>query len=76
MMLIITQDSEFNLEHFWNLESVGVSESDVSAEEDMLQHYLSSCVTRDSDGAYVARFPWRPNPASLPSNFTVAECRT
>lgn len=53
--------------------SVGVSENDVSAEEDMLQHYLLSCVTRDPDGAYVARFPWRQNPPSLPNNFTVAE---
>ena len=50
--------------------------SDFGAEEDMLQHYLSSYVTRDPDGAYVARFPWRINPPSLPSNFIVAERRT
>ena len=76
IMLTITQQCEINLEHFWNLESVGVSESDLSTEEDMLQHYLSSCVTRDPDGAYVTRFPWRLDPPSLPSNFTVAEHRT
>ena len=76
MMLTITQHCEFDLERFWNLESVGVVVSDISAEEDMLQHYLSSCVTRDPDGAYVARFPWRLNPPSLPSNFIVAERRT
>ena len=76
MMLTITQHCEFDLERFWNLESVGVAVSDISAEEDMLQHYLSSCVTRDPDGAYVARFPWRLNPPSLPSNFIVAERRT
>ena len=58
VMLNITQQCEFNLERFWNLESVEVSESNISAEEDMLQHHLSSCVTRDPDGAYVARFPW------------------
>ena len=48
----------------------------VSAEEDMLQHYISSCVTRDPDGAYVARFPWRPNPPILPNNPIIAQNRT
>ena len=57
MMLTITQLPEFDLERFWNLESVGVSVSDVSAEVDMFQDYISSCVTRDPDGACVARFP-------------------
>ena len=76
IMLTITRQCEFNLERFWNLESVGVSESDLSTEEDMLQHNLSSCVTRDPDGAYVARFPWRLDPPSLPRNFTGAKHRT
>jgi len=76
MMLTITQHCEFDLERFWNLETVGVSVSDVSAEEDMLKQYLSSCVTRDPDGTYVARFPWRLNPPSLSCNFIVAERRT
>ena len=40
------------------------------------RHYLFSCVTREPEGAYVARFPWRPNPPSLPNNFLVAERRT
>jgi len=75
-MTIITQPHEFDIERFWDLESVGVSVNDVSAEEDLLQHYISTCVTRDQDGAYVARFPWRPNPPSLPSNFAIAERRT
>ena len=76
IMSIFTQCSEFDLEQFWSLESVGVAVSNICAEQDMLQHYLSSCVTRDPDGAYVARFPWRLNHPSLPSNFTVAERRT
>ena len=55
---------------------MGVAVSDVSAEQDVLQHYLSLCVTRDPDGADAARFAWRLNQPSLPSNFTVAERRT
>ena len=58
IMSIFTQHSEFDLEWFWSLESVGVAVSDVYAEQDMLQHYLSSCITMDPDGVYVARFPW------------------
>ena len=55
---------------------LGVSFNEVSAEKDLLQCYISNCVTRDPDGAYVARFPWRSNPPSLPSNFAIAERRT
>ena len=76
MMLTVNQQCGFDLERFWNLESVGVSMSDVSAEEDMVQHHISLCVTRDPDGAYVARFPWRPNPPTLPSNLIIAQNRT
>jgi len=76
MTITITQPSEFDLERFWSLESVGVSISDVNTEENMLQHYISSSVTRDPDGAYVARFPWQPNPPTLPSNFIASERRT
>ena len=47
--------------------------SNVSTEKDMLQCYLSSCVTGDPDSAYVARFPWQLNPPSLTSKFTVTE---
>jgi len=75
-MMMITQPHEFDLERFWDLESVGVSFNEVSAEKDLLQCYISNCVTRDPDGAYVARFPWRLNPPSLPSNFAIAERRT
>jgi len=75
-MTMITQLHEFDLKCFWDLESVGVSVYEVSAEQDLLQRYISTCVTRDPDGAYVARFPWRPNPPSLPSNFAIAERRT
>ena len=41
-----------------------------------MENYLSSCVTRATDGAYVARFPWRTHHPPLPSNYTVAERRT
>ena len=42
----------------------------------MLDRYSTSCITRDSDGAYVARFPWKPDHPDLPTNYTVAKQRT
>ena len=41
-----------------------------------LKQYLSSCVTRADDGAYIARFPWKPNHPTLPSNVAIAKYRT
>ncbi|XP_065900135.1 uncharacterized protein [Dysidea avara] len=74
MMLALTQ-REFNLERFWDLESVGVTPVD-NLSDNVLDQYTSSCVTRDLDGAYVARFPWKPDHPDLPSNFTIAKQRT
>ena len=64
---------EFNLERFWYLESVGVNSADNSSEDNVLNYYLASSVTHDQDGAYVARFPWKPGRSDLPTNFTIAK---
>ena len=73
-MIITPTQSNFDLKCFWTLESIGISQSDV--EVNMTENYLTSCVTRPTDGAYVAKFPWRTWHPPLPSNYTVAECRT
>ena len=77
-VLMVTNSShiEFDLQRFWDLESVGVSLTDETAKDNMLEHYLTSCLTRDDDGAYVARFPWKPTHPVLPTNITIAERRT
>ena len=75
LMVTTSYQREFDLEHFWNLESVGVLPIEGKA-ENKLEHYLTSSVTRDDDGAYIARFSWKPNHPTLPTNFTVAEHRT
>jgi len=46
---------EFSLERFWNIESVGVTPPDDCSDDSVVDRYLSSCVTHDCDGAYVAR---------------------
>ena len=69
VMMLTTHTSEFNLERFWDLESMGVNPADNSSEDNVLNEYLASSVTRDQDGAYVARFPWKPGRPDLPTNF-------
>ena len=60
LMVTNSSCSDFNLERFWTLESVGVSLTDDISKDNMLDHYLTSCLKRADDGAYVARFPWKP----------------
>ena len=76
IMMLTATPSEFNLEHFWDLESIGVTYTDDSQVDNALQHYLNSCVMHDQDGAYVARFPWKPDRPDLPTNVTIAKQRT
>ena len=75
-MILTPTQSDFDLERFWTLESIGVSQGDDTVEVNIMESYLTSCVTRATDGAYIARFPWRTHHPSLPSNYTVAERRT
>ena len=52
LMVIDSSCYAFDLEHFWDLESVGVSLTDETAKDNMLKQYLTSCLTSDVDGAY------------------------
>ena len=76
LMVTNSSCSDFNLERFWTLESVGVSLTDDISKDNMLDHYLTSCLKRADDRAYVARFPWKPTHPVLPTNITIAERRT
>ena len=73
VIMLTTPTSEFNLEKFWDLESVGVTSTDDSLGDNVLNHSLTSCISRDQDGVYVARFPWKPDHPELPTNLTIAK---
>ena len=75
-VIVTPTQSHFDLEHFWTLESIGVSQGDDTAAIDMTENYLTFCVSRAVDGAYIARFPWRMYHSPLPTNYAVAERRT
>ena len=72
-VIVTPTQSRFDLECFWTLESIGVSQGDDTAEIDMTENYLTSCVSRAVDGAYIARFPWRMHHSPLPTNYAMAE---
>jgi len=57
MMIMNSNNDDFDLERFWDLESIGVSLTNETAQDNMLQQYLNSCLTCDDDGAYTAQFP-------------------
>ena len=76
VMMLTLLPTEFNLECFWHLESVGVTPPNDCSKDSLLNRYSTSCVSRDDDGAYVARFPWKLNHLDLPTNYTVAKQRT
>lgn len=76
MMITYSSCTDFDLERFWNLESVGVSLTEEATKDNVLELYLTSCLTRANDGAYVARFPWKPTHPVLPTNMAIAERRT
>ena len=59
-----------DLEHFWSLESIGISPpTEMDDQESFLQHFQRSSITRMSDGSYSAKFPWKEDCPTLPSNY-------
>jgi len=75
-MVTSSNSTDFDLECFWNLEAVGVSMTEEPSKSNTLNEYITSCVNRTDDGAYIARFPWKSNHPNLPSNSAVAKHRT
>ena len=62
------------LERFWEVESSGTFPITTTSER-FMDTYLSS-ITRQENGSYVVRFPWKEDHAPLPSNYEVCKQRT
>ena len=72
-----TTAAERDLEHFWSLESIGISPpAEMDDQESFLQHFQRSSITRMSDGSYSAKFPWKEDCPALPSNYGSCARRT
>ena len=62
------------LERFWEVKSSGTFPITKNSDR-FMDTYLSS-ITRQENGSYVVRFPWKEDHAPLPSNYEVCKQRT
>ena len=62
-------------ENFWNAESTG-STNPKEIDTSFLLQYQNSSISREPDGGYTAKFPWKYNHDPLPTNYAICERRT
>ncbi|XP_070550072.1 uncharacterized protein [Ptychodera flava] len=65
--------------NYWDLETIGVkdeSQSDVKTTEEAAYKAYRESHPRIENDRYIARLPWKPEHAPLPTNFNVAKSRT
>ena len=61
----------------WDVDFTGTtSKSSLSVNDSRIADYIDSSVSRQPDGSYVVKFPWKPNHPYLPSNRGICEKRT
>ena len=66
-----------DLQRFWAIESTGTSSViDSDSDKTFRQSYINSSITRQPDGLYTARFPWKVGHPPLPTNYKTCERRT
>ncbi|XP_074649056.1 uncharacterized protein LOC141904369 [Tubulanus polymorphus] len=66
------RSEEVNLQKFWDLESIGVTDAtDAASKEFNLLDYCQSSLTTSDTGRYTAKLPWKSGNAPLPTNYYV-----
>ena len=64
-----TKEDKLDLEKFWSLEAMGISpHSEKNDHEVFLEYYINTSITRNQDGSYNAKFPWKDDALTLPTN--------
>ena len=61
--------------YFWSEETIATNADDQYNTE-FLHSYQSTSISRDSNGTYIAKFPWKENKLYLFSNFNIFKRRT
>ena len=76
--VILSHHEEDNcVERFWNLETLGITEFDSSTDEhSFIREYQQTAISRESDGSYTGRFPWKKDHPRLSTNSVVCKKRT
>ncbi|XP_065895654.1 uncharacterized protein [Dysidea avara] len=67
--------NEYDLQRFWTIEASGTSPS-CNTDNEPIQSYIDSCISRNDDGSYTARFPWKETHPPSPNNRSICEKRT
>ena len=76
-VMISYYEEDQRLEKFWSLESLGITGPTTNNDESSLsREYQQSAISREDDGSYTAKFPWKDNHPALPSNFSICQKRT
>ncbi|CAD5207734.1 unnamed protein product [Bursaphelenchus xylophilus] len=57
------------LTKFWTLEHLGIHDDPSRNDDDLAMEAFLKTVTRDEEGRYVCRWPWKGTPTTLQSNF-------
>ena len=57
-----------NLDHFWNLESIGIAESPSTSDDDQALSKFGETV-KFAEGRYMVTWPWKDEKPSLPQNY-------
>ena len=60
-----------NLDQFWNLESMDITESPSSSNDDKALESFNQTV-RFTGGRYMVTWPWKEKPPDLPQNYQLA----
>ena len=76
-VLLFHQEEDDRIERFWNLESLGITDKDSPVEETrFIREYQQTAISREQNGSYTAKFPWKKDHPPLPTNHIVCEKRT
>lgn len=71
----IIEDTDYST--FWKMESMGTdATTQKNADEEFLTDYLTTKVTKQMNGSYALKFPWKSNHPPLPSNYAICARRT
>ena len=71
----ISQSQDPDLQCFWSVETIATNADD-QHDTEFLHSYQSTSISRDSNGTYIAKFPWKENKLYLFSNFNIFKRRT
>ena len=69
-------NNESDLTQFWQIESAGTSAVSNHKEDSFLVQYSLTCISRQPDGSYCARLPWKITHPPLLSNREICLKRT